>query len=93
MFLVTSILLSLTVNNFPRYHFEDYQNVNASSMGWTLENGYSESEEIDTYPRRALLAGAKNALQLTLLTRKADIDYVCKNGLQGFKVRPFFNIL
>lgn len=60
--------------------------MNFTSTGWSLETGYKETEEIESYPRRALLAGAKNALKMTLLTLKEDIDYTCKNGLQGFKV-------
>lgn len=72
------------------YRYGDYIRVNISSMNWSLEAGYSETEEIDTYPRRALLAGARNALTMTLLTPKADIDYTCKNGLQGFKVKSVY---
>lgn len=67
-------------------HYGNFLNVNTSSNGWTLEEGYKKTETLDTYPRRALLAGAKNALSMILLSPKKDIDYTCKSGLQGYKV-------
>ncbi|CAG9812680.1 unnamed protein product, partial [Phaedon cochleariae] len=53
---------------------------------WTIENGYSENAGLYTYPRRALLAGVKNSLTVNLKTSKSNIDHICKNSFQGFRV-------
>lgn len=70
-------------------HYANYLNINTSSHGWSLEEGYDKAQTLDTYPRRALLAGAKNALSMILLSPKKDIDYACTSGLQGYKVNIF----
>ena len=53
---------------------------------WSLQEGYSESAGLSPYPLRAYLAGAKNGLTLTILTVNEDLDYACKDSLQGYRV-------
>lgn len=74
-------------------NYANYLNINTSSHGWSLEEGYDKAETLDTYPRRALLAGAKNALSMILLSPKKDIDYACTSGLQGYKVTLLTKII
>ncbi|VEN48133.1 unnamed protein product [Callosobruchus maculatus] len=52
---------------------------------WEVESGYTSSE-IDTYPRRALRVGQKNALYVILKTRKSDIEYECPADESGYRV-------
>ncbi|CAH0564375.1 unnamed protein product [Brassicogethes aeneus] len=68
-------------------HHKYLNNVpNKTRSGWSMEDGYADNVGVDTYPKRALLAGTKNSLQVTLISRKTNIDYTCKSSLQGFRV-------
>ncbi|KAJ8916851.1 hypothetical protein NQ315_005858 [Exocentrus adspersus] len=42
---------------------------------WTIGYGYGDLAGVDTYPRRALLAGSTNALIVNLNVSMADLDY------------------
>lgn len=53
---------------------------------WVAQYGYSVKADLDTFPRRALLSGAANSLEIKLQHRKDDIDYVCTGAQQGYKV-------
>ncbi|XP_068913457.1 pickpocket protein 28-like [Tenebrio molitor] len=66
-------------------HYRKYHKSPVSSATWTIEKGYLDEYRFDTYPRRALLAGASNGLTMHLVTTKSDIDYMCK-GVQGYRV-------
>ncbi|XP_055629359.1 pickpocket protein 28-like [Toxorhynchites rutilus septentrionalis] len=63
-----------------------YMTANTSSPQWTLENGYTEHADIDTYPVRVLGAGARAGLNLLLRLYEYDLDYLCRGPVQGFKV-------
>ncbi|KAJ3617442.1 hypothetical protein MTP99_007159 [Tenebrio molitor] len=67
-------------------HYRDYHLVPNSSHHWTMEYGYTANAGLDAYPRRALLAGATNGFTFNILTSKEDLDYACKNSLQGYRV-------
>nr|XP_019536370.2 pickpocket protein 28-like [Aedes albopictus]XP_019556891.1 pickpocket protein 28-like [Aedes albopictus] len=66
----------------------DYQYVtkNFSSTQWSLETGYREDADIDTYPVRVLGAGARAGLNILLRLYNYDLDYLCRGPVQGFKV-------
>ncbi|KAJ8916815.1 hypothetical protein NQ315_005822 [Exocentrus adspersus] len=67
--------------------FRDYLTMDDLTYeNWSMSNGYSPNSGVYPYPRRALLAGAKNSLNVHLLTQKSDIDHTCKHSLQGFRV-------
>ncbi|XP_058456439.1 pickpocket protein 28-like [Malaya genurostris] len=57
-----------------------------SSYNWTLDNGYRPRTDINTYPRRALGAGIKAGVFALLSVNEDDMDYLCSNSFQGFKV-------
>ncbi|XP_049771508.1 pickpocket protein 28-like [Schistocerca cancellata] len=53
---------------------------------WTLEDGYTADSGYDTYPERALGAGARNGMFVLLRAFSYDLDYICRGPVQGFKV-------
>ncbi|KAH1016542.1 hypothetical protein HUJ04_007744 [Dendroctonus ponderosae] len=55
------------------------------SINWSADFGYTEDAEIETYPRRALLSGSTNSLEVTLSVNNTDLDYGCTH-FQGYKV-------
>ncbi|XP_063916929.1 pickpocket protein 28-like isoform X2 [Zophobas morio] len=68
-------------------HYRDYQQFLRYSTNWSIEHGYAEEAGLLPYPRRALLAGAKNGFTFELMVFEEDLDYVCKaDALQGYKV-------
>lgn len=53
---------------------------------WTLEKGYT-TQEFDTYPRRVISKNSfTGALNVALKQNQADIDHICQNVFQGFKI-------
>ena len=54
-------------------------------LTWNLDDGYPKEGVINTYPKRALLAGVNNGLVVSLLTSKDEIDFTCKDST-GFRV-------
>ncbi|KAJ8943550.1 hypothetical protein NQ318_023062 [Aromia moschata] len=65
-------------------NFNEMENLTGNT--WSMEDHYSNEAGLYPYPRRALLAGAKNSLNLLLLTSKSHTDSSCKESLNGFKV-------
>ncbi|XP_058837402.1 pickpocket protein 28-like [Topomyia yanbarensis] len=63
-----------------------YVTANKSSPQWTLEMGYREDADIDTYPLRVLGAGARGGLNILLMLYDYDLDYLCRGPVQGFKI-------
>ncbi|XP_065086994.1 pickpocket protein 28-like [Ochlerotatus camptorhynchus] len=63
-----------------------YLQENRSSTQWTLESGYRDDADIDTYPVRVLGAGARAGLNILLRLYEYDLDYICRGPVQGFKV-------
>ncbi|XP_055527738.1 pickpocket protein 28-like [Wyeomyia smithii] len=64
----------------------EYLLENRSSSNWSLDEGYQVGTDINTYPRRALGAGLKAGLMLLLKSNESDMDYLCGNSFQGFKL-------
>lgn len=64
----------------PPRDYHDYRN-----KYWSTDYGYSSDSGIETYPRRALLSGSTNALEVRLAVNNTDIDYGC-TYYQGYKV-------
>lgn len=57
---------------------------------WSIDDGYKDSAKLmSTYPRRALFAGASNAVSITLSASKKNLDYTCKDSMTGFRVGFF----
>nr|XP_029720869.1 pickpocket protein 28-like [Aedes albopictus] len=56
------------------------------STNWTLHEGYPPGTDIDTYPRRVLGAGIKAGVAALIKANESDLDYLCGNSFQGFKV-------
>uniref|UniRef100_A0A6P7FUN5 Pickpocket protein 28-like n=1 Tax=Diabrotica virgifera virgifera TaxID=50390 RepID=A0A6P7FUN5_DIAVI len=55
------------------------------SHQWSVDYGYAPDAGVDTYPRRALLAGSTNSLVVNMYINPNDIDYAC-TSFQGFQV-------
>ncbi|XP_031355998.1 pickpocket protein 28-like [Photinus pyralis] len=53
---------------------------------WTLERGYSATDDNDVMPRRTFVPGIAGGLQLTLWVESKNVDYVCSDALQGYKI-------
>ncbi|CAG9767075.1 unnamed protein product [Ceutorhynchus assimilis] len=54
-------------------------------LTWNLDKGYLDYKT-NSYPKRAKFPGVNNALEVTMVTHKNDMDPLCKNSLQGFRV-------
>ncbi|XP_050514292.1 pickpocket protein 28-like isoform X1 [Diabrotica virgifera virgifera] len=55
------------------------------SHQWSVDYGYAPDAGVDTYPRRALLAGSTNSLVVNMYINPNDIDYAC-TSFQGFQI-------
>ncbi|XP_072382227.1 pickpocket protein 28-like [Diabrotica undecimpunctata] len=67
-------------------HYDDYHKIDFNST-WSVEDGYPKNSGQDVYPRRALLAGADNALQLFITQNINDTDYLCLSEAEGYSVQ------
>ncbi|XP_044758990.1 pickpocket protein 28-like [Coccinella septempunctata] len=56
------------------------------TSSWIPQIGYPEDASLETYPRRALLSGGLNSLEITMGHVEDDIDYECNGAEQGYKV-------
>ncbi|XP_045477587.1 pickpocket protein 28-like [Harmonia axyridis] len=56
------------------------------TSSWIPQVGYPEDASLETYPRRALLSGGLNSLEITMGHLESDIDYICNGREQGYKV-------
>ncbi|CAH1154497.1 unnamed protein product, partial [Phaedon cochleariae] len=59
---------------------------NAYKSQWTVDGGYEKNEGTETYPVRAYLAGADNALDITFHQNDSDLDYLCLDDIQGYSI-------
>uniref|UniRef100_A0A182PN37 Pickpocket n=1 Tax=Anopheles epiroticus TaxID=199890 RepID=A0A182PN37_9DIPT len=64
----------------------EYMTENQSSNHWNMDEGYSNWAGAETYPRRAFGAGIRAGLFVILKVQSADMDYLCGNSFQGFRV-------
>lgn len=71
------------------FHNADYLAHGFSTNGWSLEKGYPVNAGKDTFPRRALSAGATAGLSMLLRAYDPDLDFICRGPVQGFKVDIF----
>lgn len=51
-----------------------------------MVDGYPQDATADVYPYRALTAGSKSGLLITLAQFKEDHDPLCRGSSNGFKV-------
>lgn len=63
-----------------------YSNAYMDSSNWTLEDGYLDPFELDTYPLRPVGGGLVTGLVLIMKTRKQDKDYFCEGPVIGYKI-------
>lgn len=50
-----------------------------------MENGYPKNVR-DVYPRRVILSGNDNSFDVYILDIQDNLDYLCSDILQGYKV-------
>ncbi|XP_068082934.1 pickpocket protein 28-like [Anabrus simplex] len=62
-------------------------NTNRISMDWSLDVGYSPTAGVETYPNRAMGAGAYAGLSVVLALKNDELDFMCKGPVQGFKIQ------
>ncbi|CAG9767422.1 unnamed protein product [Ceutorhynchus assimilis] len=55
------------------------------ATNWSADFGYAQHAGVDAYPRRALLSGSRNSLEVSFAINNTDLDYGCTH-LQGYKV-------
>ncbi|CAH1154734.1 unnamed protein product [Phaedon cochleariae] len=67
------------------YYYSDYLQ-NMDHTNWTINDGYPKGTGQNVYPRRALLSGADNALEIYLLQGTLETDYLCLQDTKGFSV-------
>ncbi|RZB40383.1 ASC domain containing protein [Asbolus verrucosus] len=65
---------------------KNFYNVTSPSDNYCYDAGYADNAGIYTYPRRALVSGADNSLDITLFHNPNDTDYICSQFLEGFRV-------
>lgn len=53
---------------------------------WSLERGYKPEDNFNEYPLRTLGAGNNTGLEIFLNIHNKDIDIICRNSAQGFKM-------
>lgn len=53
---------------------------------WSIEQGYDEEADLHAFPRRTVVSGAAGGVDMILVTYDSDLDYVCGDALQGYKV-------
>ncbi|KFB46467.1 AGAP011103-PA-like protein [Anopheles sinensis] len=63
-----------------------YHASNIRSTGWTMENGYTDTEDLLAYPRRTASAGFKGGVIMLVKTHEQNREYVCSGSLQGYKI-------
>ncbi|XP_055590909.1 pickpocket protein 28-like [Uranotaenia lowii] len=56
------------------------------NVEWTLDRGFKHPTKIDTYPRRVLGPGKKSGMIVVLRANINDMDFLCGNSIQGFKI-------
>ncbi|KAK5640255.1 hypothetical protein RI129_011066 [Pyrocoelia pectoralis] len=59
---------------------------NQRSSNWSLEKGYGDELDQDAMPRRTFIPGIVGGLQLTFWGESNNLDYICSDALQGYKV-------
>lgn len=69
-----------TTQKMPK-HNGRYEN----ATKWCLQDGY-EDYNVDSYPYRAMLSGVDAGLSLELKSLADDIDTICGNTVDGFKI-------
>ncbi|XP_023311243.1 pickpocket protein 28-like isoform X2 [Anoplophora glabripennis] len=57
-----------------------------SSQGWSLQDGYPDTANKDSFPRRAKFAGFTGSQVFVLTDFDQNLDYSCKGPIQGVKI-------
>lgn len=66
----------------PRYNL----NSETRSSDWELDEGFHGNVGSNAFPRRIVSGGYRNSLGATLIVNKSDLDYLCGDSFQGYKV-------
>ncbi|KFB49418.1 AGAP011610-PA-like protein [Anopheles sinensis] len=64
----------------------EYLTENRTATRWSMDDGYETGPRNSTYPRRTFGAGIRAGMYAILRVRLKDMDYLCSNSFQGFKV-------
>lgn len=56
-----------------------------------MEHGYSSEADDHVIPKRTFLSGLKGGAMFYMLVKDIFLDYLCGDGVQGFKVCPNFS--
>ncbi|KAF5291553.1 hypothetical protein FQR65_LT01866 [Abscondita terminalis] len=87
---VTEEGICYTFNMLPLREILKTDIVNNSTIKrtkWSLEEGYPPGDNMDCYPKRTFLSGLDGGLVIDwLYVNRSQVDYVCKEAVQGFKV-------
>ncbi|KXJ70516.1 hypothetical protein RP20_CCG023314 [Aedes albopictus] len=65
----------------PRYNL----NSEVRASHWELDKGFRDTG-INSFPHRIVSGGYRNSLEATLIVNKSDLDYLCGDSFQGYKV-------
>ncbi|XP_063915458.1 pickpocket protein 28-like [Zophobas morio] len=68
-------------------HYNNYHSLTKYRAEWSLEHGYKNSAGKNTYPRRALHAGALFDFELKIQTLDNELDFTCGSSIQGYKIQ------
>lgn len=67
-------------------HYGNFsKNPERSNLTWNLDDGYI-NQDLNTYPKRVKFPGVDYGLTVTMAAYKEDMDPICTESLQGFKV-------
>ncbi|KAJ2945603.1 hypothetical protein O0L34_g427 [Tuta absoluta] len=64
----------------------EYLESRVNTTGWTLDDGYEDKTQTDTYPHKGLGYGVRAGIVFLMKANEVDLDYLCKGPVQGFKI-------
>ncbi|KAH0821873.1 hypothetical protein GEV33_000918 [Tenebrio molitor] len=70
-----------------RQHYKNFHSLLINKTEWSLEYGYDKAADQDTYPKRALHAGALFDFELKIRTLDEELDFTCGSSIQGYKIQ------
>ncbi|XP_063915464.1 pickpocket protein 28-like [Zophobas morio] len=67
-------------------YYKPYRNLTAKPVSYNSDTGYAKDAGINAYPKRALLSGADDSLNIELAHERYTTDLLCNKNNQGYKV-------
>ncbi|CAH2014689.1 unnamed protein product [Acanthoscelides obtectus] len=73
-----------------KFHFKDYHQANKPA-DWDIDSGYNFDANMTrrsflNHPNNAYVTGYENGLHITFKQLASELDYLCPQNLQGFRV-------